>query len=298
MNAQKVLEYIKLLDASPATSGDEKNRFAVIKEKIGKYFDEDRSDNFGNLIFRKGNGGKKIMICVGADDYGVIATHCDGGKVSISPLGDIKPYTCTHRLVKFSGGAMGVLAASSINESSKVSDFSVELFNKDEVVESGEKGYFCSPTEVIQDKKSHVITGTNISVKCAVATLMVLAESFESSENEIYFAFLAQDKLGHRGACCVAGEIMPDEVYVIGCAESSEREIMLRVLDKSYTADSLLLENIEGRLDELSLPYKRYVSGDKASAAGKLCTVGKGCRICQIDLPIKNFGTCQEVFFL
>ena len=68
----KVLK--ELLEA-PGISGCEEAVAEIMKRELSKSCDEVKIDNFGNVIARKGKGGKKIMIAAHMDEIGFAVKH-------------------------------------------------------------------------------------------------------------------------------------------------------------------------------------------------------------------------------
>ncbi|MCL2390542.1 MAG: M42 family peptidase, partial [Endomicrobia bacterium] len=67
---------LKDLLMSDGISGYEENAAKIMKEALSKTCDSVETDNFGNVIGKKGKGGsKKIMIAAHMDEIGMVVKH-------------------------------------------------------------------------------------------------------------------------------------------------------------------------------------------------------------------------------
>ena len=83
----KLLE--KLL-TTPGISGHEDAIGAVMAAELKKTCDEVRTDSFGNVIGRKGKGGKKVMLAAHMDEIGLMVKHVSKeGFLSFIKIGGI-----------------------------------------------------------------------------------------------------------------------------------------------------------------------------------------------------------------
>ncbi len=87
----------QLLQKLTETFGPSGYEFAVrelIRAEVQPLADEIRVDALGNLIVRKGQGGKKIMIAAHMDEIGLVASHIDeNGFVRFTSIGGVRAFT-------------------------------------------------------------------------------------------------------------------------------------------------------------------------------------------------------------
>ena len=96
---------IQKIVSTPGPSGYEKQIRDVIQEEIGAFSDEIRVDALGNLIARKGSGGKRFMIAAHMDEIGIIVTHVDkNGFIRFTNIGGVFPRYCPSGRVRFLDG--------------------------------------------------------------------------------------------------------------------------------------------------------------------------------------------------
>src|SRR5512146_1743809 len=93
-------QLIQKLTETFSPSGYESAIRDVIRAEVEPLADEIRVDALGNLIARKGNGGKKIMI----------ATHIDeNGFVRFTGIGGVYPRNLPGGRVRFANGTSGII---------------------------------------------------------------------------------------------------------------------------------------------------------------------------------------------
>lgn len=68
-------ELLKKLLLAAGISGYEKDVAAIMEKELRKTCDEVMTDTFGNVIARRGNSGKKIMIASHMDEVGFVVKH-------------------------------------------------------------------------------------------------------------------------------------------------------------------------------------------------------------------------------
>ncbi|MCX6065945.1 MAG: M42 family peptidase, partial [Chloroflexi bacterium] len=111
---------IQKLTDTFSPSGYESAIRDVIRAEVEPLADEIRVDALGNLIVRKGSGGKKIMIAAHMDEIGIIATHIDeNGFVRFTGIGGVYPRNLPGGRVRFFNGTPGVIAMEPMDKSTE-----------------------------------------------------------------------------------------------------------------------------------------------------------------------------------
>lgn len=285
---KKIME--KLVNA-PSVSGSEEKMALLLQELMEKYFDEVYTDNAKNLVFHKRGEGQKVMFCACLDTPGVIVTSVENSNISIAPLGDTDVFSSSLRAVRFENGAVGLLHCEKISQDTKISDFTVEIFDKSKMVNLGEKGYFEADFVALSD---NIFAGFGLSQKICAATLVQAAKSISTTKKDVYFVFCTQTSLGFRSSAAAANTVKPDVVYVLATQKASFGKLLIRVLDKSFTSDSKLVNMAKTAMEETGVEYALSANKELVSQAPKLQAAEKGCEVCQLDLPVKYHGTCRE----
>ena len=69
------MELLEKLCKASGISGFENEIQEIMKKELSKSCDEVEIDNFGNVIAKKGNGKKKIMLAAHMDEIGLMVKH-------------------------------------------------------------------------------------------------------------------------------------------------------------------------------------------------------------------------------
>lgn len=81
---------LKKIIEAPGISGYESEMAGIMKQELKKTCDEITTDAFGNVIARKGKGGKKIMLAAHMDEIGLMVKHVSKeGFISFIKIGGI-----------------------------------------------------------------------------------------------------------------------------------------------------------------------------------------------------------------
>jgi len=110
-----VVEYLKKLSKLHGISGREDSVREFMKKELEKYCDSVEIDNFGNLIAKRGNKGKKIMIAAHMDEIGLMVKYIDdNGFLKFTKIGGIYDPTILNQKVVVHGSKgdlIGVLGS-------------------------------------------------------------------------------------------------------------------------------------------------------------------------------------------
>ncbi|MFB6265684.1 MAG: M42 family peptidase, partial [Candidatus Nanohaloarchaea archaeon] len=83
-------ELLRELVETPGVSGSEKRIREVIQEKAEEHADDIEVDDFGNLIARRGEGDKTLMVATHMDQIGLTVKHIDdNGFLKFSKVGGV-----------------------------------------------------------------------------------------------------------------------------------------------------------------------------------------------------------------
>ena len=128
------MELLNKLTMCFGPSGREENIRELIKSEAEKYADEIYTDTLGNLIVRKGNGGKKIVILAHMDEIGIVVTYKDDkGFLRFAPVGGLKTKDLVGRRVVFSNGAIGVIGVHDEAEKYEISKMFIDIAGYDSI---------------------------------------------------------------------------------------------------------------------------------------------------------------------
>ncbi|MBQ4159295.1 MAG: M20/M25/M40 family metallo-hydrolase [Clostridia bacterium] len=208
------MELLKKLCAVTAPSGNEAPICALIQEALSGIADEVYTDAMGNLIAKKGSGGKKIMFAAHMDEIGVLVTFIEeSGLVRFQNLGGLRLATMLGQRVRFLNGTIGCVQLTGGVEitKAKLTDFYIDIGAKDKaeaekLVNIGDVAGFIA--DFIQTETAVMAKSLDNRVGCYV--LLEALKRAQDTENEIYAVFTVQEELGLRGAGVAAHAINPD----------------------------------------------------------------------------------------
>src|SRR5512140_67602 len=204
---------IQKLTETFSPSGHESAIRDVIRAEVEPLADEIRVDALGNLIVRKGSGGKKIMIAAHMDEIGIIATHIDeNGFVRFTGIGGVYPRNLPGGRVRFANGTSGIIGLEPTDratESQPLEKCYIDVgasSNKNHPIKLGDVAAFERPYLEMGDRL--VAKSMDDRIGCAVAIEALRA--LKSTPHEVDFVFTTQEEVGTRGAGTAAYGLDPD----------------------------------------------------------------------------------------
>lgn len=208
------MELLKKLCDVTAPSGNEAPVRALLEAELQGLADEIYTDAMGNLIARRGKGGKKIMFAAHMDEIGILVTYVEeSGLLRFQNLGGLRLATMLGQRVRFLNGTDGCVQLTGGVEitKAKLTDFYIDIGAKDKaeaekLVNIGDVAGFTA--EFVQTETTVMAKSLDNRVGCYV--LMEALKRAERTDNEIYAVFTVQEELGLRGAGVAAHAICPD----------------------------------------------------------------------------------------
>ena len=266
---------IKKLTETFSPSGYEENIRAVIMEEIKDLADEIRVDALGNLIARKGSGGKKIMLAAHMDEIGIMVNHVDeNGFARFSSVGGVFPHTLVGARVQFINGVKGVIGAHIFTRPVKM------IMGNKMYIDTGATGPKNSPIQVgdvagferpFLDLGNRLIA-KSMDDRIGVAVLIETLRELKSTPHEVYFVFTTQEEVGVRGAITSAYGIDPDigiavDVTVADDVPELDAETIflgkgptVKFKDSGSIGDPRLIEHFIKVAKKNRIPYQREVA--------------------------------------
>ncbi|ACX72847.1 Cellulase [Methanocaldococcus vulcanius M7] len=222
-----VVEYLKKLSRCHGISGREDNVREVMKKELEKYCDSIEIDKFGNLIAKRGNSGKKIMIAAHMDEIGLMVKYIDdNGFLKFTKIGGIYDPTILNQKVVVHGNKgdiIGVLGSKpphkmkeeERNKLIKYEDMFIDIGaeSRDEAIEMGvEIGSWVSFLSEVYELGKNRLTGKAFDdrVGCAVLLEVMKRLSEEEIDCQVYAVGTVQEEVGLKGAKVSAFKINPD----------------------------------------------------------------------------------------
>lgn len=224
----KVFELWNTVGGAFGPSGREDAVREAIAAIAGEYIDDITTDALGNLICRKKGAGKKLLFAAHMDSIGVVATYIDEkGFIRFSPVGGLFKGDLINIQVRFAGGTRGVI---SYEEKTPFKDITLDnLFidigaadraDAERRVQIGDFAVFDAP----RFEQNGVLCGPYLDNRIGCVTLLLAMERLaqQETENDLYFAFTAQEEVGLRGAGAAAFAVEPDIAVAVDVTDTGD----------------------------------------------------------------------------
>ena len=222
---------LKDLLMSDGISGYEENAGKIMTEALSKICDSVETDNFGNVIGKRGNGKKKIMIAAHMDEIGMVVKHInDKGFIYFIKVGGINDNILPGKTVEIINkkgehitGIIGTKPPHLMTDEERKVPLKYEnmfidigLSSKEEVLKTVEIG-----DQIIFEPSAGVLNGDFYYGKAAdnriscYAMVKVMEKLSKNLDAEIYACATAQEEVGLKGGKTSSFKINPDFALVI-----------------------------------------------------------------------------------
>ncbi len=303
---------IKKLTETISPSGYEGEIREVIMDEIKEFADEIRVDALGNLIARKGSGGKKIMLAAHMDEIGLIVNHVDeNGFARFSPVGTFLPHTLVGARVRFLNGAYGVVGAEylKVETQKKLAPLDKMFIDtgatspKDSPVKIGDVAALERPFHDLGKR----LIAKSMDNRVSVAALIETMRELKSTAHEVYFVFTTQEEVQVRGAITSAFEIAPEigiaiDICPVGdTPDSAKKEVSLgkgvsiKIKDPLMIADPRIVSWMIKTAEKAKIPYQREVSTLGSTDARAIQVAGVGAMAGGISIPCRYVHSPSEM---
>lgn len=305
-------ELLEKLSKTFGPSGSEGAVYSIIKDEIGAFVDEIRSDVMGNLIAVKKGTGKKVMLAAHMDQIGLIVTHIDdNGFLRFSNVGAVSIPNILHKGVVFESGLAGV-----VGYETEVDDYKTTKLNKMYIdigaksreeaaalVSIGDAAVYASPLTVCQDR----FKGAAMDDRAGCALLIETAKRVRQSPHEIYFVFTVQEEVGLRGSKTAAYGIMPDMAIAVDVtltgdtpksrpmAVSLGKGPAIKVKDTSMIAHPKVKSLMINCAESAGIPFQLEVLEMGGTDAGAIHLTKEGIPSGTLSIPCRYVHSANEM---
>ena len=224
----KVFDLWNTVGGAFGPSGREDAVREAIAAIAGEYIDDITTDALGNLICRKKGAGKKLLFAAHMDSIGVVATYIDEkGFIRFAQVGGLFKGDLINIQVRFAGGTRGVI---SYEEKTPFKDITLDnLFidigaadraDAERQVQIGDFAEIDAP----RFEQNGVLCGPYLDNRIGCVTLLLAMERLaqQEIENDLYFAFTAQEEVGLRGAGAAAFAVEPDIAVAVDVTDTGD----------------------------------------------------------------------------
>jgi endoglucanase len=301
---------IQNLVETVSPSGYESAIRTVIRREIEGFADDVKVDALGNLIARKGQGGKRIMLSAHMDEIGVIATHVDdNGFVRFTSIGGVRPNTCLGGRVRFLDGTQGVIGAERLEDTSKVPTFNQMFIDvgatsrKDCPVKVGDVAAFDRPFADLGKR----LVSKAMDDRIGVAVLVETMRQLKNSAHEVFFVFSTQEEVGLRGATTAAYGVDPEigiAVDVTSNGDTPKGALMavalgqgpaIKVRDGGMLADPRIVKWMVRTAEKAKLPYQLEVLEGGTTDARAIQITKSGIPAGCVSIPCRYVHAPSEM---
>ncbi len=225
------MELLKRLCLAAGVSGNEGDVANIIKEELEKSCNEVNVDNFGNIIGKKGNKGKKILIAAHIDEVGLMVKHISKeGFINFVKIGGIDDRVLLGQRVVIKskkGDVFGIIGSKPPHlqkdeEKKKVIEHT-DLFidigckSKEEAETKVEVGDPIIFEPNFGNLNNDIYYGKAIDNRIGCYAMLKIMEKIDGKNLncEIYGVGTVQEEVGLKGARTVSYKINPDYAIVI-----------------------------------------------------------------------------------
>lgn len=293
-----------------APSGYEAAIREVIRAEIEPLADEIRVDALGNLIARKGKGGKKIMVAAHMDEIGLIASHIDeNGFVRFTTIGGVYPQMLMGARVRFYSGVPGIVYTEPLDkltDTPAIEKMFIDVgatSRADCPVKVGEVAAFERPFLDLGDRLVAKSMDDRIGCLVAIEALRALKDT----PNEVYFVFTTQEEVGTRGAETSAFSIDPDlgfSLDVTSWGDTPGRKHFemalgkgpaIKIKDGGMLSDPRIIRWMVNTAEAQGIPYQREVLLGGTTDARAMQLVRAGVPVGCISIPCRYVHSPSEM---
>jgi tetrahedral aminopeptidase len=282
----------------------------AIRKEIKGLADETHIDALGNLIARKGKGGRRVMIAAHMDEIGLMVSHVDDrGFVRFTNLGGVQARNLAGGRVRFINGTQGVIGLEPMEHAGDVPPLDKMFIDvgatrkADCPVKTGDVAAFDRPFLDLGNRL--VAKSMDDRIGCAVAIEALRA--LKSTPNEVYFVFTTQEEVGTRGAQTSAYGIDPELGFSIDVTAwgdtpgQKDFEVALgkgpaiKIRDGGMLSDPRIVDWMIHTAEKAKLPYQREVLLGGTTDARAMQLVRSGIPVGCVSIPCRYVHTPSEM---
>jgi putative aminopeptidase FrvX len=301
---------IQKLVETTGPSGYESQVRDVIRAEVEPYADEIRVDALGNLIVRKGQTGKKIMLAAHMDEIGVIVTHIDEkGFARFTSLGGVRAKNLPGSRVRFLNGAGGVIGFEREDENGgqpALDQMFIDLGapNREKCpVRLADVAAFDRPFADFGQR----LVSKAMDDRIGVAVLIETLKRIKEPAHTLYFVFSVQEEVGIRGATTAAFSLDPDFGIAVDVTDTGDTprgikmEVSLgkgpaiKVRDSGMLTDPRLVELMVNTASKSGIPYQLEILERGTTDARAIQLTREGVPTGCISIPCRYIHSPSEM---
>ena len=310
----KVFDLWNTVGGAFGPSGREDAVREAIAAIAGEYIDDITTDALGNLICRKKGAGKKLLFAAHMDSIGVVATYIDEkGFIRFAQVGGLFKGDLINIQVRFAGGTRGVI---SYEEKTPFKDITLDnLFidigaadraDAERQVQIGDFAVFDAP----RFEQNGVLCGPYLDNRIGCVTLLLVMERLaqQEIENDLYFAFTAQEEVGLRGAGAAAFAVEPDIAVAVDVTDTGDlperktpmavdmgRGPAVKVMDRSVSGTPEVCAALERAAAACGIDVQREILQFGGTDTAALQKTRAGVQAGAVSIPTRYIHSPSEM---
>ena len=307
-----LLKTLQTINSCHGPAGDESEVAEVLEKLAMPFVDECQRDTLGNLIAHKKGSGSRVMFAAHMDSIGCIITYIEKeGFLRFGKVGGLHAPDLIATPVRFKNGVRGVICLSEAVDPKDMTldDLYIDIgaHDADEakaMVQIGDTAVYDTPTYGVGDRIISPYMDNRIS--CMV--LLLAMEEMQSSDNDLYFVFTAQEELGLRGAKTAAYAIDPDYGIAVDVTVSADElgtkhrgssklggGAAIKVMDTSVICHPQMVSKLESLAKERGISAQMDVIKAGGTDAGSIHINKMGVLTGGISIPCRYIHSPQEM---
>jgi len=303
---------IKRLTETFGPSGSEGPIRETIRKEVEPFVDEIKVDALGNLIcFKKGSGGKKVLLDAHMDEIGLMVTHIDeNGFLRFGSIGGVNPAVSLGQRVYFENGTFGVIGCERIEDPKdlRLNKLYIDIGagSREEAskkVRVGDSAAFFQPAIGLGNRM--VAKAMDDRIGCVV--IIEALKGLGATNHDIYAVFATQEEVGLRGAKVAAFGINPDvgiAFDVTGTGDTPKSSTMdvslgkgaaIKVKDSSLICHPGLRDYLVKLAEEKGISYQMEVLERGGTDSGAIQMARAGIPAGVISIPSRYIHSPSEM---
>jgi len=223
----EVDRFLTEIIAAPGLSGYEQPVARMISATLGRFADEVRQDQLGNVVvLKKGKGEKrpKVLLAAHMDEIGLMVTKIEeGGFLRFTSVGGIDPRTIVSQEVILFGkkelhGVIGAKPPHLTDEEERSRAYTMDEMYIDLALPEAKVRELVSVGDVAMIKREAIkLNGTSMAGKAmddraGVAVMLACLQELQRLHHlaDVYAVATVQEEVGVRGATTISYGIVPD----------------------------------------------------------------------------------------
>ncbi len=303
------MEWLPELIALPGVSGGEKAVAEMLSAQAAFFGDEVFRDAMGNVIIHRKGTGARVLLAAPMDTPGLLVTHVEeNGRLRFGKIGDWPKGGFLGCPMRLSGESRGVLAFERDEEDRRdwadgFLDIGADSREQAlEITAPGDRALFEGELVVMGQR----VRAPHLSGRLGCAVLLSVLERLagENVNTDLYIAFLAQSRLGARGAGAAAHAVNPEWALTLDAVPADDGRktgvrlgagpVIALTAGRAICAP-VMVERLRNAALVSHVACQTAAIEQNAADAGVIQKTGSGVLTGHLGLPVRHLFTPGEV---